>query len=294
MASSGGARTMRTFAQSASSSSAMIRGSEVMDPCPISVAADMMVIVPSGAIETHGLRAFPARSATSVAARAALPASTAKVRPAAPTMTWRRDSVLKREDRRWRVMSGLPGSALDSAHDPLVGAAAADVGAHVLDDLLARRLGGALQQVSRAHDLSRLAVAALRHVLGEPRLLQPVRGIFRKTLDGGHGVPRHPGYVRLARECPPAVDVHHAGAAQAGAAAELGAGEFQVLTDHPQQWCVRRRLGGRRLAIHVEADRHAALPVRIGQAIALEGFGVAETDALHCRESEPPRGRRVN
>ena len=51
----GGAGTIRTFAQSASSSSAMISGSEVIDPCPISVAADMMVIVPSVAMLTQGL-----------------------------------------------------------------------------------------------------------------------------------------------------------------------------------------------------------------------------------------------
>src|SRR5215468_4637231 len=182
MASTGGARTMRTFAQSASSSSAMSSGSEVMDPCPISVAADMMVIVPSGA-------------AASVAARAALPAkATAKVRPAAPTMTWRRDRA---EERICRVMSGLPGSALDGAHDPLVRAAAADVGAHMIDDLRARRMRLTLQQVGRAHDLSGLAIAALRHVLGEPGLLQPVRRVFRQALDRGHGAPRHLGHLGL-------------------------------------------------------------------------------------------------
>ena len=38
----------------------MISGSEVIDPCPISVAADMMVMVPSGAMLTHGLSAWPA------------------------------------------------------------------------------------------------------------------------------------------------------------------------------------------------------------------------------------------
>src|SRR5262245_65992909 len=158
---------MRTFAQSASSSSAMSRGSEVMEPCPISVAADMLRIGPPGAIETQGLSALPARSAASVAARAALPAkATAKVRPAAPTMTWRRD---RREERICRVMSGLPGSALDGTHDPLVRAAAADGGAHMIDDLLARRLGLALQQLGRAHDLSGRAIAALRHCLCEPR-----------------------------------------------------------------------------------------------------------------------------
>ncbi len=49
----------------------MISGSEVIDPCPISVAADMMVMVPSGAMLTHGLNALPTRSLASTAARAA-------------------------------------------------------------------------------------------------------------------------------------------------------------------------------------------------------------------------------
>src|SRR3954463_518323 len=70
IASIGGAGTIRTFDQSASSSSAMINGSEVIDPCPISVAADMMVIVPSGVIDTHGLSALRARSGASPAATA--------------------------------------------------------------------------------------------------------------------------------------------------------------------------------------------------------------------------------
>ena len=33
----------------------MISGSEVIDPCPISVAADMIVMVPSVAMLIHGL-----------------------------------------------------------------------------------------------------------------------------------------------------------------------------------------------------------------------------------------------
>jgi hypothetical protein len=68
----------------------MIKGSEVIDPCPISVAGDMMVIVPSVAMLTHGLSALPLRSAASTAAPAArrsTPSVTAKVRPAAPIIT---------------------------------------------------------------------------------------------------------------------------------------------------------------------------------------------------------------
>src|ERR1700752_4947000 len=58
--------------------------------------------------------------------------------------------------------------ALDRGDDVVVGAAAADVALHVLDDLLARRLAVLLEQCGRGHDLPRLAVAALRHLLRDP------------------------------------------------------------------------------------------------------------------------------
>src|SRR5262245_24082945 len=121
---------MRTLARSASNSSATLSGSEVSEPCPISVAADMMVIVPSGVIDSHGLNALPARSLPTTAARAVLPESAiANVRPAAPTISWRRDRRgLSLEDRLCCVMAlALPRGALDGAHDALIGAAAADV-----------------------------------------------------------------------------------------------------------------------------------------------------------------------
>ena len=62
----------------------MISGREVIDPCPISVAADMMVIVPSLAMLTQGLSALPLLSAASIAASARPPRAIAKDRPAAP------------------------------------------------------------------------------------------------------------------------------------------------------------------------------------------------------------------
>src|SRR2546425_4894423 len=72
-ASFGGAGTMRTFDQSASSSSATISGSEVSEPCPISTAGDWMKMVPSVAMLTQGLKAgaFPAVAA-SVAPRGSI------------------------------------------------------------------------------------------------------------------------------------------------------------------------------------------------------------------------------
>src|SRR5262252_10799969 len=117
---------MRTFDQSASSSSASIRGSEVSDPCPISAAGDMIATVSSVEIVTHGLKAtsLPAASAVPNGRRAA----TANVNPAAPIMKPRRPTSAL---RIWIVMSALLRGALDGANNALVGAAAADIGAHV-------------------------------------------------------------------------------------------------------------------------------------------------------------------
>src|SRR5438552_7577588 len=133
---------MRTLLQSASSSSAMINGSEVIDPCPISVAADMMVVVPSGAMLTHGLSSWPTRSAAGTAASARPRKAMANERPAAPIMTWRRESGAVRLAFVMCVMAlALPCGALDRAHDPLVRSVAAETGIPVLYDLVARRCG---------------------------------------------------------------------------------------------------------------------------------------------------------
>src|SRR5712671_4398008 len=167
---------MRTRVQSASSSSAMISGSDVIEPCPISVAADRMVMVPSVAMLTHGLSACPARSTPKVAASARSPSANANDRPAAPIMNRRRETEAK---RAILFMSRLACGALDRAHDALIGPAAADVGTHVLDDLGAGRLRLLPEQVDRAHDLAGLAVAALRHPFGEPGLLHRMAGIRR-------------------------------------------------------------------------------------------------------------------
>src|SRR4029450_9742519 len=64
----------------------------------------------------------------------------------------------------------LPRGALDRAHDAWIGATTTDVAVHVGDDLLARGPFGLCQKLRRLHDLPRLAVAALRHLLGDPGL----------------------------------------------------------------------------------------------------------------------------
>src|SRR5262245_59008050 len=188
---------MRTLFQSASSSSAMINGSEVIDPWPISVAADMMVIVPSGAMLTHGLSICPVRSFTISAASARPPSAMAKERPAAPIITWRRETTASNL-LICPFMSRLPRRALDRAHDALIGAATAEIGAHVFHNLVARRFRIVLEQIGCTHDLAGLAVAALRDALGKPGLLHWVTGIRRQALDGRHRPARDLRNLRLA------------------------------------------------------------------------------------------------
>src|SRR5712691_3316295 len=183
---------------------------------------------PAGA----GASAAPPRSSGLRAALASM--STVKVRPAAPTMNWRRVMPLCNVFVVVMALS-LPHGALDRAHDARIGAAAADVGAHLVLDLRARRARVRREQRRGAHELARLAVAALRHALGEPRALQRVHSIGREALDRRDRFALHARDRHQAGEHALAVDMHHAGAALARAAAEFGAGEFEFFAQHPQQ-----------------------------------------------------------
>ncbi|MGC1970709.1 MAG: hypothetical protein WA712_05220, partial [Pseudolabrys sp.] len=71
----------------------MISGSDVIDPCPISVAADMIVMVPSVAMLIQGFIALRGPSPERAAAFRLFGAAIANVNPAAPIITWRRLST---------------------------------------------------------------------------------------------------------------------------------------------------------------------------------------------------------
>jgi hypothetical protein len=103
--------------------------------------------------------------------------------------------------------------------------------AHLRDDLSASRVRIPLQQIGRAHDLPGLTIAALRHPLGQPSFLHGMRGIRRKPLDRRHLFAGNIRHLCLARKRALAVDMHHAGAAEADAAAILGAGKFEFFPD---------------------------------------------------------------
>src|SRR5258708_6620859 len=79
------------------------------------------------------------------------------------------------------------------------------------------------------------AIAALRHPLGQPSYLHGMRGIRREPLDRRYFLAGNIRHLRLARKRASTVDMHHAGAAQAHAAAEFGAGELELLANNPKQ-----------------------------------------------------------
>jgi len=131
-----------------------------------------------------------------------------------------------------------PCGGVDRFAHLLKGAAAADVGDRGVDVGVAR-LGIRFEERRHRHDHAGLAVAALRHVVIDPRLLHLVQDLARgEAFDSGDfGAARraHGNRARAHRE---AVHVHRAGAALRDAAAVFGAGEADLFANHPQQGVV--------------------------------------------------------
>src|SRR3954462_15172887 len=247
MFASAGANSIFTFDQSASISSARSSGSEVMEPWPISAPVERMVTVPSGAMLTQALIfCVVAAFAAEISCRPSPATAMAKER-----MPDDFRNVL-------RSMSRLLRRALDGGDDAVVRAAAADVAVHVADDVRARglRIGG--EELRGFHDLSRLAVAALRHLLGDPRFLQRMRGIGRQAFDRRHLRAFDGADGGDARAHRLAVDVHGARATLRDAAAVFRPGELQLISDHPEKWSAVLGLGGYRFAVESESNHRAS------------------------------------
>src|SRR5262249_43280768 len=130
-------------------------------------------------------------------------------------------------------------SFVDRGAHLLVGATTTDVGDRRIDVGIGR-LRLVLEQRRHGHDHAALAVAALRHVVTDPRLLhlgevavvgEPFNGDDLLTL-GGTGRER-------ARPRWNTIDMDRAGAALRDAATVFRASEADILADRPQQ----RRVG---------------------------------------------------
>src|SRR4051794_33557754 len=257
-----------TFDQSHSSSSATSWARPVSVPCPISERTTRITTVSSGLITTQALTSGAASAA------AALPVSNGTWKPtespparaAEPARNFRRETssaivmVLSRILCSTAARLAALGGELDRGAHAVVGAAAADVGDVGVDVRVGRlRLLG--EKRRRRHHHAGLAVAALRHVEGEPGFLDRMRADRRQPLDGDDLlVGAHRAQGQRAGAGRDAVDMHRAGAALGDAAAILRAGHAELLADHPQQRRVGLGLDGVRLSVDVELG-HPSSPV---------------------------------
>src|SRR5262249_34456250 len=127
-----------------------------------------------------------------------------------------------------------PRRAMDRLADAWIGPAATEV--RELGDVGVGGFGLALEEIHRSHDLARLAVAALGHILIEPRLLHGMESLTAgEALDGGHRVARDGAHRRDARTPRGPIDVHRAGATVADTATKPGAGEPRVIAQIPEE-----------------------------------------------------------
>src|SRR5437667_10957644 len=88
----------------------------------------------------------------------------------------------RREMRVGALMLGSLGGPMDGGPNALICAAAANVRHRLIDVSIGgvRLLG---EQGRRGHDLSRLAVTALRHVFRDPRTLHRVGAVLGQSFD---------------------------------------------------------------------------------------------------------------
>src|SRR6266851_1909846 len=137
--------------------------------------------------------------------------------------------------------------------DALIRSAPADIG-HGFVDILVGRFRFSLEQRGGRHDLTGLAIAALRDVDGGPSFLHGMRRVWGEALDGDDAVgglhvsdPDRAGALHLV------IDVNRAGAALCDSTAIFGAGEADLLADDPQE---------RGICLHLHVA-HAAVDVEL-------------------------------
>src|SRR6266496_901520 len=149
---------------------------------------------------------------------------------------------------------------LDSLADSHIRAAAADVSRHGIVYVCVAGAGILREQRRSRHDLAGLAIAALRYLQIDPGLLnllagrRPADGLDRDDLLSGHR-----RYGRDAGTGRSAVDVHGAGAAKRGAAAEFRAGHSQHVAKNPEQRRVVVDIDAASSAVDCQRMRHLSL-----------------------------------
>ena len=140
--------------------------------------------------------------------------------------------------------------------DAHVGSAPAKIAVHGFVDLFVGRLGMFREQCRSRHDLSRLAVAALRNVYIPPGLLQRMCAVRRKTFNGENARVGCGRYGRESRTNGLAVQVHRASAALTDSTAVFCSVQVEHIANDPKQWCVAGYIDGGGVSVHDQFSRH--------------------------------------
>src|SRR2546430_8305498 len=114
--------------------------------------------------------------------------------------------------------------AMNGAPDTLVSTTTANVPGHEICDLLVGRVWSFLQHRCGRHYLPALAVAALRNIFRDPRLLKWMQAVHAQPFNRGDVFAGNLRNRRDARTGERTVDVHTARATQSSAAPKLSAG----------------------------------------------------------------------
>src|SRR3984893_128809 len=135
----------------------------------------------------------------------------------------------------------------------LIGSASADI-SHRFVDVPVGWFRRSFEQRGCRHDLTGLAIAALRDVDRRPRFLYGMRAGGGEALDGGDPIGSfHVFDPDGTRALHLVIDMHGAGAALRDPAAVFGAGEADLLADDPQE---------RGICLHFHVA-HAAVDVEL-------------------------------
>ena len=122
---------------------------------------------------------------------------------------------------------------MDRYANLLIGAAAADIGDFAVD-IGIRRHRVLLEQRGDRHDHAALAIAALRHVVVDPGLLNFVQdAVLGECFDGRDVLADRISDLNHTRARGSAIDMHSAGAALRDAAAVLRARKPDGISDNP-------------------------------------------------------------
>ena len=139
----------------------------------------------------------------------------------------------------------------------MVGAAAAEVTIHGGFNFLQGGVWIFFEEGRGRHDLTGLAISALRNVHFIPSQLQWVISIFGESFDGGDFGRADGRDGHEARADGGAIEVDCASAALADAATEFCSNELQVVAQEPEQWCVCGNIHLADFTVDIEGvDRH--------------------------------------